>query len=162
MYFKSGFWLWKTLEVPDWNLASWSCFGYGHWSLIHPWSKILISIMILKVQTTSMYLMSWFWALEDARSSWLEFGILILIWIWSLGFDTPKFWSLAPYINFEGAKNIHVLKVLLWGFGECWWFLTGIWHLDLDLDMFIGLWYNHDLNFGSLSWFWRCKEHPCP
>ena len=20
----------------------------------------------------------------------------------------------------------------------------------------------HDLNFGSLSWFWRCKEHPCP
>ena len=28
--------------------------------------------------------------------------------------------------------------------------------------MVTGLWYTHDPNFGSLSWFWRCKEHPCP
>ena len=46
---------------------------------------------------------------------------------------------LAPYIDFEGAKNTHVLKVLIWGFGGCWMFLTGVWHLDLDLDMVICL-----------------------
>ena len=28
--------------------------------------------------------------------------------------------------------------------------------------MVIGLWYNNDPDFGFLSWFWRCKEHPCP
>ena len=45
-----------------------------------------------------------------------------------------------------------------WG---CWRFLTGVWYLVLDLDMFTGLWYTTDLNFGSLSCYWRCKEHPC-
>ena len=28
--------------------------------------------------------------------------------------------------------------------------------------MVTGLWYTHDLNFGSPSWCWLCKEHPCP
>ena len=28
--------------------------------------------------------------------------------------------------------------------------------------MLTGLWYNHGSNFNSLSWFWRCKEYPCP
>ena len=46
---------------------------------------------------------------------------------------------LVLYLNIEGAKNIHVLKVLIWGFGGCWRFLTGIWHPDLDLDMFSNL-----------------------
>ena len=41
----------------------------------------------------------------------------------------------ALYLNFEGAKNIHVLKVLIWGFGGRWMFLTGVWHLDLDSNM---------------------------
>ena len=54
------------------------------------------------------------------------------------------------------------IHVLTWGFGGCWRFLIGVWHLDLDLDMVNGLWYTHDSNFDSLSWFWRCKEHPCP
>ena len=45
----------------------------------------------------------------------------------------------ALYIDFEGVKNTHVLKVLILGFGGCWRFLTGVWHLDLDLDMVIGL-----------------------
>ena len=49
---------------------------------------------------------------------------------------------MALSLVFEGAKNIHVLKVLIWGFGECWRFLTGVWHLDLDLDMVIGLCYS--------------------
>ena len=69
---------------------------------------------------------------------------------------------LALYLDFGGAKNIHVLKVLIWGLGGRWRFLTGVWHQDLDLYMVTGLWYTHDPNFGSLSWFWRCKEHPCP
>ena len=58
---------------------------------------------------------------------------------------------LAPYVDFKGAKNTHVLKVLIWGFGGCWRFLTGVWHLDSDFDVIIGLWYNHAPNSGSLS-----------
>ena len=42
---------------------------------------------------------------------------------------------LTLYLGFEGAKNIHVLQVLIWGFGGHWGFLTGVLHLDLDLDM---------------------------
>ena len=42
---------------------------------------------------------------------------------------------LALSLDFEGAKNIQVLEVLISGFGGCWRFLTGVWHLDLDLDM---------------------------
>ena len=48
------------------------------------------------------------------------------------------FLIVALYRDFEGAKNIHVLKVLIWGFGGHWRVLTGIPHLDLDLDMDIG------------------------
>ena len=72
------------------------------------------------------------------------------------------FWILVLYFDFEVAKNIHVLHVPIWGFWGCWRFLTGVWHLYLDLDMAISVWYNPDPNFGSLSWFWRCKEHLCP
>ena len=73
--------LWWMLEVPDSGLASWSWFRYGHWSFVQPWSKFLLSILILKVQRTSMSFKSWFWALEDAVGSWQWFIILILIWI---------------------------------------------------------------------------------
>ena len=48
-------------------------------------------------------------ALEEALGSWLRFGILILIFICSLVFDTLMFQILALYLDFEGAKNIHVL-----------------------------------------------------
>ena len=49
------------------------------------------------------------------------------------------FQIMALYLDFEGAKNIHVLNVLIWGFGGGWRFLTGIWHLDLGLDMVMSL-----------------------
>ena len=88
------------------GLKSWSWFGYGYWSLIHPSSKL---ILILKVQGTSKSFKSWFGALEDAGGSWLWFGILILILIWSLVFNTPMFQILALYHDFDGAKNIHAL-----------------------------------------------------
>ena len=107
-------WVWylmalKMLKVPDWDLESWSWYGLGHWSLLHPWSKFWLSILILKVQRTSMSFRSWFGDLENARGSWLMFGILTLIWIWSLMFVTSMFQILAFYLDFEGAKNIHVL-----------------------------------------------------
>ena len=86
-----------------------------------------------------MSLKSSFGALEDAGSSRLVFVILTWIWIWSLVFDKPMIQILAIYLEFEGAKNIHVLQVLIWGFGGCWRFLTGVWHLDLDLDIVTGL-----------------------
>ena len=46
--------------------------------------------------------------LEDAWGSSLEFGILILIWISPMIFDTVLFQILAIYFEFEGAKIIHV------------------------------------------------------
>ena len=49
-------------------------------------------------------------------------------------FDTPMIKILDLYLDFEDAKNIHVLSVLIWGFGGCSRFLTGVWNLDLALD----------------------------
>ena len=66
-------------------------------------------------------------------------GILVWIWIWSLVFDIPMISILGLYLDFEGAKNINVPLVLIWGFGGRWRFLTGVWHLDLDLEMVTGL-----------------------
>ena len=101
--------LWRMLKVPDWGRGSWSWFEYGHWSLIQKFSKFWLSVLILKAQRTSMSFKSSFVALEDAGGSWLGFGILILIWIWSLVFDIPLIWILALNFDFGGAKNIHVL-----------------------------------------------------
>ena len=44
-------------------------------------------------------------------------------------FDTDMFPISALYLDFEGAKNIHVLYILILGFGGHWRFLTGIWDL---------------------------------
>ena len=44
------------------------------------------------------------------------------------------------HLVFEGEENIKVLsflQVLFWGFDEGWRFLTGVLHLDPDLDMVI-------------------------
>ena len=131
-------------------------------SLVYSCSKFLLSIVFLKMQRISMSFQSLFGALDDASGSWLGFGVLILIWIWSLVFDLPMFWILALHFDFEGAKIIHALQVLIWGSGGYWRFLTWVWYHDLDLHMLNFLWWSHDLNLGSLSWFWRCKENPCP
>ena len=74
-----------------------------------------------------------------------------MIWIWSQVFDIPMIQIFVFYLDFEDAKNIHVLYVPIWGFGGCWRLLTEILHLDLGLEMVSGLWYNPDLNFGYLS-----------
>ena len=77
--------------------------SYGIWILIHPWCKFLLSLLILKVQRTSMCFKSSFGALED----------------------------------------------------------TGVWYLDLNMDMVTGFLYTHVPNLCPLLWFWSCKEHPC-
>ena len=119
----SWFWRWKEhpcplsphlgllrmLDVPDWSFASWSWFGHDHMSLIHPCSKFWLYMLILKVQSTSMSFKSSFGGLEDAGGSWLGSVTLILIWICSLVFGTHILGILALYLDFEGAKNIHVL-----------------------------------------------------
>ena len=62
-----------------------------------------------------------------------------MIWIWLLVFDTPMLQIFALYLVLKGAKNTHVLYVLIWGFARDWRFLAGVWPLGLDLDIVIGL-----------------------
>ena len=87
--------------------------NYSNKSLLEPikaeLSLFQLFILILKVQRTSMSFKSWYGALEGTGGSWLGFCILIMIWIWSLVFGTPICQILALYLDFEGAKNIHVL-----------------------------------------------------
>ena len=130
--------LWRMLDVPDWGFASWSSFSYGQWSLIQPWSKFWLSILIFEVQRTSSL-----GAFEDTQGSWLGFWILILSWIWSLVFKTTFFQILALYLYPECAKNIHVLEVMIWSFLDdgCSWLGFGIliliwtWPLVFDTPM---------------------------
>ena len=71
--------------------------------------------------------------------------------MWSLVFDATMIQMLALYLDFEGAKNIHVHNVLIWAFGGGWRLLYGISFLNLELDMVTGLCYTYILNFDSLS-----------
>ena len=109
MSFKSWFW---ALEDAG---GSWQgifiLILIWVWSLVFetPMVQILIYIFILKVQRTSMSFKSCFGALDDAGGSWLEFDILIFIWIWSLVFDTLLCQISPLYLDYEGAKKIHVL-----------------------------------------------------
>ena len=61
------------------------------------------------------------------------------------------FYIFALYLDFEGAKDILVLKVLILGFRGHWRVLTKVWYINLGLNMDIGLWYTHVPNFGILS-----------
>ena len=47
----------------------------------------------------------------------------------------PTFSEFRLSLDFEGAKKTHVLKVLILVLRRHWRFLTGVCHLDLDLDM---------------------------
>ena len=75
-----------------------------------------------------------------------------MIWIGSLVFGNTIFQILALYLDFKGAKNIHVLQVLIWGFGGCWRLLTGALHPGIDSNIVTGLWYNHIPNFDYLDY----------
>ena len=137
MSFKSWLGLWKMLEVPDWGFVTWPWFWYSHWSLVFPYAKFWLSILILKVQRTSMSFKSWLglWRtlevldLSLTSSSWFRYGHCFFI------NPHSKFW-LSIFV-FKGAK---IINVLIRGFGGHWRFLTGVWHLDLHLNMVIALW----------------------
>ena len=53
---------------------------------------------------------------------------------------------LAFYLDFEGATASMSLKSPFWALR----YLSGVLHLDLDWDVFTGLQYTHDPNFGSI------------
>ena len=91
----------------------------------------------------------------------LEFGILILVCIWSLVFDAYMFQILYLYWFWRHEEHICPL-IPDWGIGGSWRLLNGVLNLDHNLDNVTGFWYTPILNFGSLSWFWSCEEHPCP
>ena len=62
-----------------------------------------------------------------AGDSWLEIGLLILIWIWSLLFDTPMIQILAD------LELLGMLEGLDWGFGS--WIVIWVWLLVHDAYM---------------------------
>ena len=122
--------------------------GICHFILIWIWSLVFGTAMIwmlalyldFECEKTSMFFESWLWTLEDAGGSWIGFVILILICILSLVFGTAMIWMLALYLDFEGAKTIHVLKspdfglwkrleALDWGLASESWFGYGHWGL---------------------------------
>ena len=114
--------------------------------MIHPSSKFMWSILILRLQSSSYPWGYWgFWGF--GVSSWSGYGHWFFIAPWS------KFWL---YHDFEGAKQSMSFKS--WGLGRCWRFLTGIWDLHVDLDMVTGHWYIQVPNFGSLTWFWKVQR----
>ena len=91
------------------------------------------------MQRTPISFKSGFGALEANGGFLTEVCYLDLDLICSLVFDTPMVLILDLNFEFEGAKNIHVIQVLIWGSGRCWRFLTVVCHFDLDLDMVTGL-----------------------
>ena len=101
-----GFWGCFRLLTGIWHLDLDLNMVTGLWYTHDP---IFFSILILKVKRTSMHFKASFGALEGAGGSWLGFGILIMIWICSLVFGTPMFQILALYLDFESAKNLHIL-----------------------------------------------------
>ena len=111
-----GFWLWFGILI--WSLI---------WSLVFyiPMVQIFVLFLHFEGANNIHVLEVLIRALKDAGGSWHEFCLLKLIWIWSRVFDIPMIQILALYLDFEGAKNIYVLEVLIWGFGGGWMFVTG-------------------------------------
>ena len=128
---------------------------------MYPWSKFWLSILVLKVERTFMSFKSSSWAFEDAGGSWLGFGILIMIWIWSLVLHKPVI-QILYLLSWLWQCREHPCPSPNLGLGGCWRFLNQVLLLHNYLDIFIGLWYTNVPNFCSISWIWRCKEHPYP
>ena len=73
--------LWLMLEVPGWSLVSWSWFAYGLYLHIEGAKKIYDFQMRI-------------WIFRGCWSFLTGVSILILIFIWSMVFDTLIFKSL--------------------------------------------------------------------
>ena len=133
--------LWMMPEVCGLGLASWSCLDLNT-GFLYTHDPNFDCIQILKVQMTSMCFKSSVRALEDAAGFWLGFGTLNSILILLLVFDIPIIQILALYLDFEGAKNIHILYSLFRNLEDPRWSWLGfhililIWSLVLDTLMF--------------------------
>ena len=119
--------------------------------------------------------LSWFWRYKEhpcplSCDSGFQRTLEVPGLVWHLDLDldmitglwytqAPNFGSLPWFWRCKEHQCTLSPHLGLWRTLEV---LTGVWHLDFDLDMITSLWYTHDKNFCSLSWFWRCKEHPCP
>ena len=109
------------------------------------------------------------WCLCSAQKcfrtgSLLGAGYLVLnsrIWIGLLVFDTPlfNFGSLSWFWRCKEhqcplSPDFRLLRTL----GVPDWGLAS----SSYLDRITSICYTRILKVGSLSWFWGCKEHPCP
>ena len=99
---------WMKLETPDWDLATWSKFGYAYWSLIQQCFKF------------------WhFLNFEGAKNIYINVMTL--------------------HLGIKGAKNIRVLKVLMW-----------LWRILEVLDWGFMSW--SLFGFGHRSFIYPCNE----
>ena len=82
---------WRMLEVPDWGFTSWCWYGWGHWPLIHQWSKFgFWSRVWLCKENWCPGFGSWR-ALEVP--DWgFAFEYLFEYWQWSLVHSWSQFW----------------------------------------------------------------------
>ena len=118
--------------------------------------------------------LSWFWRCREIhvlqvliwsfRGRWrflTGFGILILIWIRSLVFNTPKIRIWPSILILKVQRTPMTFKssfLALEDAGGSWLgfdtsILISIWSLVFDIPMIWIL---------ALSWLSRFKEHPCP
>ena len=102
--------LWRMLEAGVWHLH----LNLEMVTCLWVWCTLVLNLGSLssfwRCKEHLCPLKSWLGALEDAGGSWLGLGIIFLIWIWLLIFDTPMYWILALYLDFEGTKNIPGLQ----------------------------------------------------
>ena len=121
-----------------------------------------LSMLNLKVQITLMSSKSLVGVVEDTGGSWLGFLFLIMMRTGTQCPKQPMFKNSAFYVEFEGAKNPHVLEVLGWSCGGLWRFLTWVLVPDNDWDGSIIFKMTYVPNLSFLHWIERCKKPSCP
>ena len=166
-------------------LGFWILILIWIWSLVLDTTMFWVLALYLHFEDikTSISFKLLYQSLEDTGGSWLKFGILS--WFgyghWSL--VTVQLREVLPGVGGRvGIKKLVIAQLRLSqlvnksrpglvrsrsgsgsGLGpKLKTVNAGVWDFDLDLDMVTGLWHTYVPNFGYLSWFWRCKEHPCP
>ena len=116
----------------------------------------IFSVLILKVQRTSMCFKSSYRALEDVGSSWLGFGSFILIWIWSLVFYIPMFQILALILILKVQGTSTSFKSSFGALEDA----GGSW---LGFGILILFGYGHwSFIYPWSKFLLSTKKHPCP
>ena len=122
----SCFWRCKEYPCPlspDWRFEGplWFLFGILHNEYdsdrVIVFDTLMFPILAVYLESEStrnfnvLHIM--IEALKEAKNYWVGYGILILIWIMSMVFDTIIFQIFALYVEFKGANNVHVPKGLI-------------------------------------------------